>query len=78
VYIPVTERADASTLAVVNLVKENLSRFQSVLPEDNAARPTISEMDTGLILNDFANPRREQARRFLCGYGAASIPRCRV
>jgi multidrug efflux pump subunit AcrB len=34
VYIPVTKRADASTLAVVNLVKKNLARFQSVLPED--------------------------------------------
>src|SRR5881394_2383662 len=34
VYIPVTKRADASTLAVVNLVKANLPRFQSVLPND--------------------------------------------
>jgi multidrug efflux pump subunit AcrB len=32
VYIPVTKRADASTLAVVNLVKANLPKFQSVLP----------------------------------------------
>src|SRR6478736_82351 len=34
VYIPVTKRADASTLSVVNLVKKNLPRFQSVLPDD--------------------------------------------
>src|SRR6516162_8775782 len=34
VYIPVTKRADSSTLSVVNLVKENLPRFQSVLPDD--------------------------------------------
>jgi multidrug efflux pump subunit AcrB len=34
VYIPVTKRADASTLSVVNLVKRNLPKFQSVLPED--------------------------------------------
>jgi multidrug efflux pump subunit AcrB len=34
VYIPVTKRADASTLAVVNAVKANLSHFQSVLPDD--------------------------------------------
>jgi multidrug efflux pump subunit AcrB len=34
VYIPVTKRADASTLSVVEIVKENLPRFQSVLPED--------------------------------------------
>jgi multidrug efflux pump subunit AcrB len=34
VYIPVTKRADASTLTVVNLVKSSLQKFQSVLPED--------------------------------------------
>ncbi len=34
VYIPVTKLASASTLAVVGLVKENLPRFQSVLPDD--------------------------------------------
>lgn len=32
VYIPVTKRADASTLSVVDLVKQNLPRFQSVVP----------------------------------------------
>ncbi|MDB6026960.1 MAG: swrC [Verrucomicrobiales bacterium] len=34
VYIPVTKRADASTIAVVDLVKKNLPKFQSVLPDD--------------------------------------------
>jgi len=34
VYIPITKRADASTLAVVQAVKANLPRFQSVLPDD--------------------------------------------
>ncbi len=34
VYIPVTKRADASTLAVVNEVKANLPRFRSVVPQD--------------------------------------------
>ena len=34
VYIPVTKRADASTLSVVNLVKQNLAKLQSVLPSD--------------------------------------------
>jgi multidrug efflux pump subunit AcrB len=34
VYIPVTKRADASTLSVVQAVKDNLPRFQSVLPDD--------------------------------------------
>lgn len=32
VYIPVTKRADASTLDVVRLVKQNMDHFQSVLP----------------------------------------------
>src|SRR5438552_742356 len=34
VYVPVTKRADASTLSVVNLVKKNIARFQSVVPSD--------------------------------------------
>jgi len=34
VYIPVTKRADASTLSVVNLVKKNIPRFQSAVPAD--------------------------------------------
>jgi multidrug efflux pump subunit AcrB len=34
VYVPVTKRADASTLSVVNLVKANLSKFQSAVPAD--------------------------------------------
>jgi multidrug efflux pump subunit AcrB len=34
VYIPVTKRSDASTLSVVSLVKQNLPKFQSVLPSD--------------------------------------------
>ncbi len=34
VYIPVTKRADASTLDVVNRVKAELPRMQSLIPED--------------------------------------------
>jgi multidrug efflux pump subunit AcrB len=34
VYLTVTKRADASTLDVVNRVKENLPRMQEALPED--------------------------------------------
>jgi len=34
VYIPVTKRSDASTLTVVNLVRKNMAKFQSVLPDD--------------------------------------------
>eukprot|EP01035_Chromulina_nebulosa_P013801 gene13801-18283_t len=33
VYIPVTKRADASTLSVVNLVKSNLAKFQAAVPD---------------------------------------------
>jgi multidrug efflux pump subunit AcrB len=34
VYLPVTKRADASTLAVVNEVKSSMARFANVLPPD--------------------------------------------
>ncbi len=34
VYLPVTKRADASTLAVVNEVKSSMGRFANVLPPD--------------------------------------------
>src|SRR6266487_1285443 len=34
VYIPVTKRSDASTLSVVNLVRKNIPKFQSVVPAD--------------------------------------------
>ncbi len=34
VYLPVTKRADASTLSVVELVKKNLPRFKSAVPDD--------------------------------------------
>jgi multidrug efflux pump subunit AcrB len=33
IYIPVTKRAEASTLEVVDLVKKNLPRFQALLPD---------------------------------------------
>jgi len=34
IYIPVTKRPDASTLTVVQEVRDNLARFQSLVPED--------------------------------------------
>jgi multidrug efflux pump subunit AcrB len=34
VYIPVTKRPDASTIAVVNEVRQNIERFQSLIPRD--------------------------------------------
>ncbi|MEO6078591.1 MAG: efflux RND transporter permease subunit [Steroidobacteraceae bacterium] len=33
VYVPVTKRADASTLTVVNLVKQNMAKFQAAVPD---------------------------------------------
>lgn len=38
VYMLVTKRADASTLAVVNAVKANMGRMQNALPEDVSIR----------------------------------------
>jgi multidrug efflux pump subunit AcrB len=34
IYIPVTKRPDASTLTVVQEVRQNLTRFQSLVPDD--------------------------------------------
>jgi multidrug efflux pump subunit AcrB len=34
VYLPVTKRSDASTVAVVDLVRKNIPEFQKILPED--------------------------------------------
>jgi multidrug efflux pump subunit AcrB len=34
VYIPVTKRPDASTITVVDEVRQNIGRFQSLIPED--------------------------------------------
>jgi multidrug efflux pump subunit AcrB len=56
VYIPVTKRSDASTLSVVNLVKQNLSKFQAVLPSDVQVRyefdqsPYVTRAIGGLTL----------------------------
>src|SRR6202162_5247952 len=38
VYIPVTKRADASTLAVINAVKAAIPEFKKVLPDDTDVR----------------------------------------
>ena len=43
VYVPVTKRADASTLAVVDLVKANLPKFQAVLPADVKVRYAMDQ-----------------------------------
>jgi multidrug efflux pump subunit AcrB len=56
VYIPVTKRADASTLSVVDLVKKNLPKFQRELPPDVKVSyefdqsPYVTRAITGLAL----------------------------
>lgn len=56
VYIPVTKRADASTLSVVSLVKKNLPKFQAALPEGAKVSyefdqsPYVTRAIRGLVL----------------------------
>ncbi|HUL78638.1 MAG TPA: efflux RND transporter permease subunit [Vicinamibacteria bacterium] len=56
VYIPVTKRADASTLEVVRLVKGSLAKFQAVLPDDVKVTyefdqsPYVTRAIDGLVL----------------------------
>jgi multidrug efflux pump subunit AcrB len=55
VYIPVTKRADASTLAVINAVKAALPDFKKVVPEDVEVKlefdqsPYVTNSIRGLI-----------------------------
>ncbi|MCC7499803.1 MAG: efflux RND transporter permease subunit [Bryobacterales bacterium] len=55
VYIPVTKRADASTLAVINAVKAALPDFKKVVPEDVDVRlefdqsPYVTSSIRGLV-----------------------------
>jgi multidrug efflux pump subunit AcrB len=46
VYIPVTKRPDASTLAVVSEVKANLGRFQALVPDDIAVSYELDQSGT--------------------------------
>ena len=56
VYIPVTKRADASTLAVINSVKASLSDFKKVVPEGVDIRlefdqsPFVTNSIRGLLI----------------------------
>ncbi len=56
VYIPVTKRADASTLAVINAVRNALPDFKKVVPEDVDVRlefdqsPYVTNSIRGLIM----------------------------
>jgi multidrug efflux pump subunit AcrB len=55
VYIPVTKRADASTLAVINAVKAAIPDFKKVVPDDVDVRlefdqsPFVSDSIRGLV-----------------------------
>ncbi|HTI42521.1 MAG TPA: efflux RND transporter permease subunit [Vicinamibacterales bacterium] len=46
VYIPVTKRPDASTLAVVDEVKRNVPRFQALVPDDIAVSYELDQSGT--------------------------------
>jgi multidrug efflux pump subunit AcrB len=46
VYIPVTKRPDASTVSVVQEVKANLGRFQSLVPDDIAVSYQLDQSGT--------------------------------
>ncbi len=56
VFIPVTKRSDASTLSVVDLVKQNMGKFQGVLPDDVKVSyqfdqsPYVTRAISGLVL----------------------------
>lgn len=56
VYIPVTKRSDASTLAVINAVKAAIPRFKNAVPEDVDVRlefdqsPYVTNSIRGLAL----------------------------
>ncbi len=56
VYIPVTKRADASTLAVINAVKAAIPKFKNAVPEDVDVRlefdqsPYVTNSIRGLAL----------------------------
>ena len=59
VYIPVTKRADASTLDVISRVKAELPRFQALVPDDIKISfdfdqsPIVKNSIRGLVLEGF-------------------------
>ena len=59
VYLPVTKRADASTLSVVALVRRNLPAFQAVLPDD--LRVTYEFDQAPVVVGAIDNLLREGA-----------------
>jgi len=59
VYMPVTKRADASTLAVVDLVKANLAKFKAAVPDDVSV--TFEFDQTPVVLRAISNLVNEGA-----------------
>ncbi|MGH9398274.1 MAG: efflux RND transporter permease subunit [Terriglobia bacterium] len=57
VYLPVTKRADASTLAVVNEVKASMNRFAQALPQDIQVSYEFDQ--SGRVRNSLASLIRE-------------------
>src|ERR1022692_4130102 len=59
VYIPVTKRSDASTLAVINAVKATLPEFKKAVPDDVDVRlefdqsPYVTNSLRGLVIEGF-------------------------
>src|ERR1051326_2953146 len=59
VYIPVTKRSDASTLAVINAVKASIPKFKNAVPEDVDVRlefdqsPTVTNSIRNLVIEGF-------------------------
>ena len=58
VYIPVTKRADASTLAVIERVREALPRMRAVAPRGRQDRPGVRPVG----LRGERHPRRWSAK----------------
>src|SRR5579862_2288056 len=59
VYIPVTKRADASTLAVINAVKAAIPSFKKVVPEDVDVRLEFDQ--SPYVTNSLRNLANEGA-----------------
>lgn len=57
VYLPVTKRADASTIDVVNSVKDSMDRFRNVLPSDIQVSYEFDQ--SGRVRNSLASLIRE-------------------
>ncbi|WP_263415236.1 efflux RND transporter permease subunit [Terriglobus albidus] len=59
VYIPVTKRSDASTLAVIKAVKEAIPGFKKVIPDDVAVQLAFDQ--SGYVSNAISGLVREAA-----------------